>query len=388
MKILYIHTYYQYRGGEDVVYEKEKALMQQQGCTVSSLEFNNIRFSGFKFLLAPFNPFSLYKTLKKINAVKPDVIHMHNWSFGASPSVIWAAKLKKVPIVHTLHNFRIICPSATLSFEQQLYLTSIKSIFPWRSIKKGVYKNSKISTFWMVFITRFNYFIGTWKKVDRFITLTGSSKAIFEKSYLKIKASQFVNKPNFVESSHTTHSSIRSDHFLFIGRLSEEKGINTLLSAFSRSTFKLRVIGDGPLKKQVEEFSNTHKQITYLGFQGKEHIIKQLEECTALIFPSICFETFGMSIIEAYSVGTPVIGSHIGSPSDLIKDGYNGLHFKSGDTEDLKRTIQFWQTMDSTKKVIFYTNALQTYEDLFTPDKNVNQLLQHYYSVINAATEN
>jgi glycosyltransferase involved in cell wall biosynthesis len=382
LKILFIHTYYKYRGGEDTVVEKEQELMQLSGCKVESLNFKNDKFTFLKFLLAPFNPFSFYRVYKKINRFKPDIVHLHNWSFAASPSVIWAVKFKEIPIVHTLHNFRIICPSATLSHNQKLYMASVNSSFPWKSIWKRVYKSSIFFTFWMTLCTRFNYFIGTWRKVDCFIALTNNSKIIFEQSYLRVNRSKIIAKPNFVNDPYlAVNAEDRSDHFLYIGRLSEEKGVSTLLGAFLNSRYKLRIIGDGPLKPMVESFTKENRNITYLGYKEKSEIEKELSKCNALIFPSVCLETFGMSIIEAFSTGTPVIATNIGSAKDLVKDGVNGLHFTSGDEEDLKCQLEKWSTLDKNEKLFFYKNALEAYKKNFTPEKNFLQLSIIYSSL-------
>src|ERR1700682_6479222 len=156
MKVLYVHTYYKQMGGEDTVYENERNLMREGGWEVESVLFNNRKYTFFKFIFLFFNPFSFIRVCKAIDKFKPDVIHIHNWFFGASPSVFLAARIKKVPLLHTLHNFRIICPSGVLFNKHKLYTKSITNIFPLLAIKKKVYKNSSVLTFWLLSSTRFN----------------------------------------------------------------------------------------------------------------------------------------------------------------------------------------------------------------------------------------
>ncbi|RYE55471.1 MAG: glycosyltransferase family 1 protein [Sphingobacteriales bacterium] len=382
MTILFIHTYYKDRGGEDIVVEKEQELMQDAGCSVESLNFSNKTFTFLKFLFAPFNPISFYKVYKKIRLTKPDIVHLHNWSFAASPSVIWAVRINKIPLVHTLHNFRIICPSATLSYNQKVYTDSIQSYFPWKAIRRRVYKNSLFSTFWMTVCTRLHHLIGTWKKVDCYIALTNQTKFIFENSYLVLPASRIIAKPNFV-TARTTPFGVenRGNHFLYVGRLSEEKGISTLLKAFVNTHHKIQIIGDGPMRSLVESYASDHKNIIYLGYKVKDEIETALARCTALVFPSICIETFGMSIIEAFSTGTPVIATNIGSAIDLVQDGFNGLHFCAGDEEDLKNKLAAWSMLDNTQKEVFYFNSFLTYKKNYTASSNSQQLYSIYSSI-------
>lgn len=382
MKVLYIHTYYKYRGGEDIVVESEMEIMKRFGWTISSLIFKNERLSAFKFILAPFNPISFFKVVFSIYKFRPEIVHLHNWSFNASPSVIWAVKLMKLPLVHTIHNFRIICPSATLSYKQNIYLKSIERFFPWHGIFKGIYKGSRIATFWLAFITRVNYLIGTWRKIDRYVVLTEQSKEILERSFLGIKSSTIVIKPNFVERIPKLNQYPRTANFLYIGRLSEEKGLKVLLDAFSDGKHTLKIIGDGPLLPVLKEFLKSNQNVTYLGFCNKDEILKELEFCTALIFPSICIETFGMSIIEAFSCGTPVLASKIGSARDLIKDNINGLHFESGNVENLRLIVNRWISMDVSVKTWFSHNALTEYKEKYTAELNFRQLSSIYNSLI------
>jgi glycosyltransferase involved in cell wall biosynthesis len=382
MKVLYIHTYYLQRGGEDIVYESEKALMSEGGWEVDSVIFNNKRFAVIKFMLLFFNPFSFIRVCRAIDRFKPDAVHVHNWFFGASPSVFLATKLKRVPLLHTIHNFRIICPSGVLFNDKKLYTHSISRIFPFLSIRRRVYRNSMFFTFWLLTCTRINYLLGTWKSVDRLICLTKTSKEIICNSILKVNRDKVVVKPNFVRNDIQQVQFPRSDHFLFVGRLSEEKGIETLLSTFKESKYQLRIIGDGPLKSLVNKYTSERDNATYLGFQKKEFIMKEMSRCSALIVPSICYEQFGLIIIEALSCGTPVIASNIGAPADLICEGVTGLHFIAGSSTDLSKKLEKWQSTAESDKKIYYKNAVTAYCSQFTAKKNYDQLTSIYKSTI------
>lgn len=382
MKVLFIHTYYLQRGGEDIVYENEKSLMTEGGWDVESVLFNNRNFAVIKFILLFFNPFSFIRVCRAIDRFKPDVVHIHNWYFGASPSVFLAARFKKVPLVHTIHNFRIICPSGVLFNNKKLFTHSIKKLFPFLAIRKKVYKNSRFFTFWLLACTRINYILGTWKTVDRFICLTNTSREIICGSILRIDESKVVVKPNFVRNDIPYVEFPRSGHFLYVGRLSEEKGVESLLSAFKDGKHELKIIGDGPLKPIVNEFTVSNSNVSYLGFQNKEFIISEMSKCSALLVPSICYEQFGLIIIEALSCGTPVIASNIGAPADLICEGITGLHFNAGSAFDLSQTIEKWHCTPECEKKTFYKNSIRAYCSQFTANKNLDQLISIYKSTI------
>jgi glycosyltransferase involved in cell wall biosynthesis len=172
------------------------------------------------------------------------------------------------------------------------------------------------------------------------------------------------------------------DFFLFIGRLSEEKGINCLLDALISTELKLKIGGNGPLIGIVQDISEKYSNIQYLGNLDREQVQQYMQESTALIFPSIWYETFGLVIIEAFSLGLPVIAGNLGAMSSMIKDGYNGLLFEAGNSADLQAKLIEWHNKSQKEKELFSKNAYQTYLENYTPEKNLSQLMAIYNSVI------
>ena len=380
-KIGILHNKYLIKGGEDEVCMNEYKLLKNGGLEVQTLLFDNPEV-GYKailqFLFSIFNIGSFIKTYRWIKKNNIEVLHIHNWFYQASPSVIWAAKVCKVPVVITLHNYRMLCPSGTLSFNGQPYLKSLHSDFPWDAIKKGVYRNSKFQTLWLVLIMWSHQKAGTWRIPKAYIVLTQNSLEIFKKSKPIVIVEKIFVKPNFVEDILTIHRPQRLDTFLYVGRLSQEKGIAVLLEAFAKLPYQLNIIGDGPLKGEVKEYCKSYLNIKYSGFQPKPVILKELSQSSALIFPSIWLETFGLTIIEAFATGTPVIASNQGSASLLIKDGYNGLHFIPENVPDMQRIITKWSNFSKAEKDIFSANARRSYEENYTPEKNLHQLIHIY----------
>lgn len=382
MKVLFIHCRYKMAGGENGVVLAEIELLRSNGIDVQLLPFSNEGSSLLKIFQLPFNISAYFKTRRYLKSFKPAIVHIHNLHFGATTSVLYAIKRQNIPVVITLHNFRFLCPSGTLYHNNRPYLKSLKSNFPWAAVRDGVYNKSSLLTFWVAFSTWVNRLVGSYKIADRYIVLTSHAKSIIENSSLHPGKSRIIIKPNFVYDPQIKNIP-RSDHFLFIGRLSAEKGISILLEAFNNSSYSITIIGDGPLKGMVEEASENNANINYLGYQHKDIIINELIKCSALIFPSVWYETFGLTIIEAFATSTAVIASNIGSPSILIKNGYNGFHFQDSNVNDLRNKLDIWQALKDDEKEFYRKNARDTYEQYYTPAENFQQLM----SIYNAVTE-
>jgi glycosyltransferase involved in cell wall biosynthesis len=382
MKILFVHTKYKERGGEDSVVESEMQLLKESGHEVNVLYFDNSKHSMLSLLLLPFNIFSYIKTIRAINRFQPEVVHLHNLHFAASPSVIWAVKNKKIPVVKTLHNYRMLCPSGTLFHDNEMYVKSLNSSFPWDAVKRKVYRNSQLLTFWLAFAVWLHKRIGTFRKIDRYITLNEKCRSIFLSSDLKLKNTQIVMKPNFIWHHTSTSSPARENHFLYIGRLSPEKGIDVLLKAFAATSLPLTIIGDGPLRDKVIEQQQQNPNIKWLGFQNKEVINTELQLCNALIVPSVCLEGMPLTIVEGFAASTPVITSKLGAMETIVTHNYNGLLFTPNNADSLAKQLHKWQSFSAIKKNEFAAHALHTYESKYTPQKNLVALLAIYHEAM------
>ncbi len=254
MKVLLIHTKYVFKGGEDAVFEQEFRLLSQK-IEVQSLVFQNQ--SGWRgllqFIQSIWNVGCCQMLKRKVELFNPDIIHVHNAHFAVGSIVYAVAHKLNIPIVATLHNYRLLCPSGTLHKGSNLFTESLHTIFPWKAVWIRAYRNSFLQTFWLALSTWFHKSIGTWKKVDKYIVLTLFAKELFLHFRLALNEIQLVVKPNFVENQQLGHLK-RGAQFLFVGRLSEEKGIRTLLETFNQSDSPLYIVGDGPMKADVIEW--------------------------------------------------------------------------------------------------------------------------------------
>lgn len=380
MKVLLVHTSYKYKGGEDMVVQAEAKLLSSYGCDVEVLYFSNEANSLIKLLQLPFNLSSYLKTIKKVKLFKPDVVHLHNLHFAASPSVIHAVKRCKVPIVITLHNYRLLCPSATLFFSGRLFTDSLRQSFPVSAVKNGVYRNAAI-TFWVGLSMKLHQWLGTNRIPEKVIVLTRHARKIFLQSNIAFDPGQLVVKPNF-SFGPILNERPRRNHFLFIGRLSEEKGIRVLLETFASTLADIRIAGDGPLKELVESYSKRYQNILYIGNLAKEQVQSEMSQASALVFPSVWYEGMPLTIIEAFAAGLPIIASDLGAMSTMIEDGYNGLHFFPADPKDLQLKIESWMKLPDAQKQLFSNNAIRTFKENYSPETNIKQLMKIYSSIV------
>lgn len=383
MKVLVIHTFYKERGGEDSVVHNEVTLLKAEGMTVSLLTFSNTGNTLVKLLQLPFNRRSYLKTKQYIDAFKPDVIHIHNLHFCGSAAVLYAVKNCGVPIVMTLHNYRILCPSASLYHQNDLFLDSLRAAFPWTAVQKGVYQNSRILTFWVSLSTYLHEKLKVWAAVDQFIVLGSHTKALIGQSRLSSLTDRIVVKPNFCDGVPRSDRPKSRTFYLYVGRLTEEKGLRVLLAAFANNGLLLRIVGAGPLEALVQQYCGLYPNITYLGRRTKEEVRDLLDHSIALIFPSLWYETFGMVVIEAFAQSVPVIASALGNIKYLVRNEFNGLTFKVGCDRDLSEKVWFYHALSAVEKAIYERNAQDTHHRYYTPADNALQLQAIYREAIN-----
>jgi glycosyltransferase involved in cell wall biosynthesis len=387
MKILFIHNQYQRPGGEDIAVELESNLLRDRGHEVKLVIFQNKTPAGFfqriKMGGKSIYSFSSRKRLKEeILSFKPDLIHVHNLFFEASPSVLSAAKSLDVPVVLTLHNYRLICANALLLRDHKPCELCVDNIFPLSGIKYRCYRDSMAASALVTTITATHKLLGTWRhKVNRFIVLTEFAKSRFIDSSLRVHKNQLFVKPNFLPDPGAAGHD-REDFFLFVGRLSAEKGINTLLDTFTGSPKRLVVIGDGPDRRIIEARFLDENRVTFKGWVSKEEVLSYMSRCKALIFPSVWYEGLPFVIIEAFATGTPVIASNLGSMTELIEEGNNGFLFEPGNSHDLKTKIELFLHLDEKERRQMSENARATYLNKYHPEIHYQTILSLYERVI------
>lgn len=389
MRILFVHNTYQYRGGEDTTLDMESALLKAKGHVVDILGFNNSEINGALAKVGAgirsfYNPRSARLLKEKVNAFKPDIIHIHNLFFTASPSILYAAWQLKVPVVMTVQNYRLICANALLLRDQQVCELCIQKKFPLDGIRYKCYRSSYVESALVTGITSIHKVLSSWNnKVNRYIVPSVFLQNKLHNSSLKLPYEKIAVKPNFIEDVYTGESQ-REDFFLFVGRISPEKGLSSLVKCFADNPgSKLVIAGDGPDKELLMENIKDLPNINYIGQQPKERIIALMKTCQALLFSSLWYEGLPLTIVEAFATGTPVISSKLGAMAEMITDGYNGFHFTPGDTAGMSDKISQFSALPALQRDQLYKHARQTYVTRYHPDVHYAAILTIYKEAIN-----
>jgi glycosyltransferase involved in cell wall biosynthesis len=305
-------------------------------------------------------------------------MHVHNFFPLASPAVFDVAHRLNVPTVLTLHNYRLVCANALCFRDGQICELCIPKRYPTDAIKYGCYRDSKPQTLGVVLTTGFHKQVGTWtRKVNQYIALTDFARNKFIDSSLKISPEQITVKPNFIHDPGPPPAQERNG-MVFIGRLSSEKGVDSMLRAFAQYQCPIKILGAGPLEDEVKAHAAQYPWIEYLGFQSKAGIIRILQQSSALVFPSAWFEGFPMVLLEAFASGCPVISTNIGSQGSIVRDGEDGLLYSPTDQDALVRCIQKLHE-DPVLVQQLSRNAREIYETRYGSEANYEQLMSIYH---------
>ena len=383
--VLIVHNYYQIPGGEDTVVANEKKMLEEHGHKTVLYSRHNSelnQLSKIKKLLLPFSTIFNCRTYREVKTLikeeKIDVVHVHNTLNLISPAVYYAAMACKVPVVQTIHNFRLLCPGATFYRDGHICEDcATKGLFC--AVKHQCYRNSKVQTLACVINTWIHRISGIYGKLN-YICLTDFNKdKILQLKQIK-KEKVFV-KPNFVQSAESiVPYEQRKKQFVYAGRLDHLKGIDFLLETWKESSFddyKLIICGTGPMEEWCKKYVQEHhlRNVDIKGFVDNKTAKNMIGESKALILPTRWYEGFPMTIVESYSVGTYVVGTDMGNVGSLITNDATGWKFTENSKESLKNAMNQARNMnegiseDSIKK--------------YSEEKNYEQLRVIYETCCN-----
>ena len=381
MRILSVHSRYQIRGGEDECREAEEHLLREMGHQVEVYEENNERVASVgKLRMALKTVWSVeaHQTVRhRLRAQTHDVVHVQNFFPLISPSVYYAAQAAGVPVVQTLHNYRLLCPNGLFFRDGHVCEDCLSKPIPWSGVWHGCYRESRTASGAVATMLTVHRTMGTWSKmVNVYIALTEFARQKFIEGGLP--AEKIVLKPNFVQSDLGIGDG-EGGYALFVGRLSPEKGLNTLLAAWERlgGCMPLKIVGDGPLSGQVAEAVKQFDHVQWLGRRPIEEVYALMGEAKVLIFPSNWYETFGRVAVEAFAKGTPVIAANIGAIAELVEHGRTGLHFRPGDSEDLAAQVE-WVLAHPKELASMRQEARAEFEAKYTAKENYRRLMEIY----------
>ena len=381
MRVLMVHNEYQMPGGEDESTRVEEEMLRSHGVTVESYRVSNKQISGTGGISTAANAIWSRETYSRVRAVvrekKCDVVHVQNFFPMISPAVYYAAKSEGAAVVQTLRNYRLLCPNALFFREGCACQDCLGRSVPWPAVIHRCYRGSVAASGAVSAMLVVHRALRTWtRQVDVFIALTEFASEKFVKG--GFPARKIVVKPNFAFARNDVTRSVRDNHFLYVGRLSEEKGIATLLDAWRivGRDCRLRVVGTGPLAP-VNGAYLKEPNIEFLGERSVSEVADLMERSRSVVFPSLVYEGMPRTIIEAFATGTPVIASRLGAMAEIVTDGVTGIHFESGNAADLAAKVK-WAWNHPAEMEAMGRAASREYETKYTAERNYKLLMDIY----------
>jgi len=385
-RVLVLHNAYQLAGGEDAVVAAEVALLREHGHAVAQLTRHNDELAGMSPLNAALQALwsrdSARRTAEAIAQHRAQLVHVHNTWPLLSPSVYSACRHAGVPVVQTLHNFRLACPQAMFLRDGRL-CTDCLGRLPWPAVQHACYRNSRAQTAVLATTLALHRGLGTWQRgVQRYIALNEFCRTRLIEAGLP--AQRVVVKPHFVDAPDPAESEARNG-FLCVGRLAPEKGLQVLQDATRalalrgplEQSLQVQVAGAGPLAAALAAGAAQPGGLQLLGELPLTEVQQRMARAQALVLPSICLESFPRVLVEAFAAGLPVIASRLGALAELVQHGETGLLFAPGDAQGLAEQMA-WASAHPAEMARMGRRARAVYEAEYTPQRNLARLLAIY----------
>ncbi len=386
MKIAFCHNFYQQPGGEDQVFRDESTMMEENGHEVMRYTRHNDEIKSMsKFSLVKktfWNRQSYQELTETFSNFRPDVVHFTNTFPLISPAAYKAARVSGAVVVQSLHNFRMICPGSLLLRNGKTCETCIKKTFALPSVWHKCYRDSYFASAVTAGMNAWHRLRGTGEKyVNQFISLTKFTKDKFVES--GFDPDKISVKQNFVTRTIPADPTGKNNRALFVGRLAKEKGIDVLLDCWESldPSIPLDIVGDGPLADYVKQRISHLPQVKFHGLKDHEEVKRMMQQAMVQIVPSTYYETFGLVVIEAFSVGTPAIVSNHGSLAELVDPEITGLRFAPGNPMDLAEQVQKIASNETLRNQMGIHGQAE-YESKYTREKNYEILHRIYDQTI------
>lgn len=371
MRVLVLHNRYRQPGGEDRAVETETEMLRERGVNVLSIDVNN---NGNALRLLAQSSWSEH-SYQEVSAIcrefRPDVAHIHNFWMALTPAAHDACRDEGVPVVQTLHNFRLLCANA-LFLRGGQPCTECLGHAPWRGIVRRCYNGSAVASAAVARMVMTHRRRDTWSQVHRFITPSAYAKSLFVAG--GFDAGRITVKPNPVNDPGPSEAlPSQSQTVVYAGRLSPEKGLDTLLDAWREMPAgELLIIGDGSWRPD-----SVPDRVTFAGSQNSDRVIQTLRGARALVLPSRCYETFGNAAVEAFACGRPAVVSDLGALSGIVEHRRTGLKFRAGDARQLAKSLA-QVLMNGGLADQLGANARTEYLAQYTPSRNFELLMEIY----------
>jgi glycosyltransferase involved in cell wall biosynthesis len=387
MNILVVHNHYKLAGGEDQCVAAEVAMLRANGHCVTQYCLSNDATDGMarlELLSRTIWSRPAFLDMRRLIRVhRPQIIHFHNTLPLISPAAYYAARAEGVPVVQTLHNFRLVCVNALLFRDGKPCEDCLGGRIPWRGVARRCYRNSRAASAAVAAMISTHHLLGTWRNaVDAYIALSEFSRRKLIEGGLP--ADKIAVKPNFVYPDPCAGAG-EGGYAIYVGRLSAEKGLDALLRAWRSisEAVPLKIVGVGPLAPAVREAAAQNAAIEWLQGVSHERVYDLIGAAACLILPSQCYENAPCVVVEAFAKGTPVIASRLGAMADIVEDGCNGLHVVPGEPEDLAAKVRALFS-DSLALKRMRRSARETFDRKFTADANHESLMVIYARAMDA----
>lgn len=385
MKVLMVHNFYQARSGECISYPTEVDLLRRFGHEVITYETRSDDLhdvSKIKLATSTIWNSKSYTEIKNlIREQNPDVVHFQNIFPTISPSAYFAAKSLNKPVVQSIRNYRLACINGNLFRDGKVCELCVGKKVPWGGIKYGCYHRGKLASGVVATMLTVHNFINTWNsKVDGFIALTNFAKRKLTQHGIQ-KEKIFV-RPNYIVSDPLVREQ-EGSYALYVGSLDERKGVLELVNLWLENDFKipLKVVGTGPLHEKLKEVVGNSSSVEIVGFKDNREIMSIMKGAQLLAFTSLLFEGFPRVLLEAMACGVPIISSDIGSMSEIITEGYNGLLYQPTDLNELKLKI-LTLTKDGALRTELGSNGRKEFEEKYSAEAAYANLIKIYQNVI------
>lgn len=385
MNVLVVHNFYQQSGGEDQVFEAEVNALRRAGVNVTTYTVSNEAIDDASRLKVAAQTIWNGRSARELAGVVAreavDVVHFHNTLPIISPAAYSAVRARGAAVVQTLHNYRLICANGLLFRDGHVCEECVGRFVPTPAVRHACYRDSRAGSAVVASMLTTHRLLGTYdREVDLYLALTEFAREKLIAGGLP--ASRILVKPNFLSEDPGPGDGTGA-YALFVGRLSPEKGLMTLLDAWRSigPRMPLKIVGDGPMMEHVQQVAATLPSIEVLGRRDRTEVLELMRRAKVLVFPSECYETFGMTVVEAYAAGLPVVASDVGSAGSLVVPDVTGRRFRTGDSADLVRQLL---SLDQDPATLPHMRraARQAFEASYSASVGVQRLMKTYEEAV------
>lgn len=385
-RILVLHNRYREPGGEDHVFAQETALLRDHGHSVIEYLDTNERLDGTPPPDAALRAIWSHETVRRLErtlaATHPDIAHFHNTFLMISPAAYYVCRGADIPVIQTLHNFRLGCLNACCVRESRPCETCVSKRFAWRGIWHGCYRDSRAASAAVAAIGLVHKTLGTYRRqVDAYISTSEFARGIHVRA--GVPADRSYVKPNFCFPGPAGSSQLERDFVLYAGRLVREKGVHLLIEAWRRLALpmRLKIAGDGPDAESLRAAVGGLTTVEFLGSISRERVRELMGQAAIFVQPSLMLENCGLAVVEAFAAALTCVVSGHGSFLEIVEDGRTGLHFRPGDARDLAEKLA-WLIADRDRRWRMARAARSCFEERYTPARNYEQLMSIYETVL------